>query len=305
MKKITLLFTLILITYGTSIAQENNFDPASTAGTGWIGFMNVNETPANGGGFVFGSGWGTGDLIVVDNMDGTVSLKPNRIGDPDPFWQGTGPVGNPTGNKIMDANYYLEDDTLAGTSFTFIGEVISNTLNSSGLDYPITFTAFIKVYAADYSSFVVVDSYNLASGNFMLSADAGDSATGNHIQYGFTVNGPNVRLDTDTMGNPGYYTDDYDALGSIVIGPDLTASTNDFVASDFRVYPNPTNSTWTISASQEILNVEVFDILGKTVITQKPNGFETTIDASLLSSGIYIAKINAANGVKTMRLVRE
>ena len=54
-----------------------------------------------------------------------------------------------TGNKITDANLYVEEaDTLAGQTVTFKGEVLANTLVD-----PYTSVAFIKDFAPDFSSF--------------------------------------------------------------------------------------------------------------------------------------------------------
>ena len=308
MKKLYTLLALFAMILGPINAQtEINFDPASTDGTGWIGFMNVFETPANGGGFIFGQPWGVGDLIVGDNLDGTVSLLPNRIGDPDVFWQGPGPAGNATGNKIMDATYYLENDALAGTDFTFNAEVISNTLDATGiLDYPFSVTAFIKVFAPDYSSVAVIDSNNLAAGNFTLTHNSGDSVVGEHIQYGFTVVGPNVRLNTDPMPtDPGWYDDEYAALGSILVGPNMTLSTNDFEASNFKAFPNPTQNSWTIKSNQVVSEIQIFDVLGKNVMSVIPESREVNIDANLLPNGIYFAQITSPSGINSIKLVKE
>ena len=61
------------------------------------GFMNVFELPVNGGGYVFGSGWGPADL-VSSFAGNTLTLRPNQIGDPNPFWYiggvGPGQAGN-------------------------------------------------------------------------------------------------------------------------------------------------------------------------------------------------------------------
>src|SRR5437660_9131271 len=73
----------------------------------WLGFMNVFETPQHGGGYVYGSGWGTADLSAT--FSGSVlTLSPNTIGDPNSFWYS--PSGGPgaVGNKSMDANMYVE-----------------------------------------------------------------------------------------------------------------------------------------------------------------------------------------------------
>jgi hypothetical protein len=102
--------------------------------------MNVFELPSNGGGYVFGSGWGVADLNA--SFSGPIlTLTPNTIGDPNPFWYT--PSGGPgaTGNKTMDANMYVEVNGggLSGQNVTFTGLVLGNTLVS-----PYTSVAFIK-----------------------------------------------------------------------------------------------------------------------------------------------------------------
>ena len=49
------------------------------------GFMNVFELPSNGGGYIFGSGWGIADLNA-SFASGSWTFTPNTIGDPNPFW---------------------------------------------------------------------------------------------------------------------------------------------------------------------------------------------------------------------------
>ena len=154
----------------------------------WLGWMNVSNLPADGGGFEFGSGWGVPDLVATfDDPNATLSLSPNTIGDPDPYWYiGGGGPGAP-GNKIMEANLYVEEtDTLAGQTVTFTGEVLSNTLTGAH-----TSVAFIKDFAPDYSSFDVASVPLPSSGVFSVElATSGD--LGRHVQYGFTTTGENV-----------------------------------------------------------------------------------------------------------------
>lgn len=166
-------------------------------GAGWIGFMNVFQTPANGGGYVFGSGWGTGDLVATFSGS-TLTLSPNVIGDPDPFWYvSTG--NNSVGNKIMDASMYVETagGTYTGQTLTFTANVLANTLvgslNPAGNGW--TSVAFIKDFAPDYSSFVS-STVALTPGVFSVSlATINDPSR--HIQYGFQTVGPDVWA-TDT-----------------------------------------------------------------------------------------------------------
>lgn len=167
------------------------------------GFMNVFELPANGGGYVFGSGWGLPDLTATWSGS-VVTLGPNCIGDPDPFWYiGGGAAGHP-GNKIMEANLYAEPaGSLPGQTVTFVGNVTANTLTSAHKAY-----AFVKDFAPDFSSFNADIIELPASGPFSVTlATVNDPAR--HVQWGFQMKGPNV------------WVTDLAPFGSVSIGPDV------------------------------------------------------------------------------------
>ena len=179
---------LIIATLGLAVRSAEaqvsvGVDPSSN----WLGFMNVSNLPApdGDGAYQFGSSWGTADLVAI--FDGpTLQLTPNTINDPDPYWYiGGGGPGAP-GNKIMEANFYVEDTgTFNGQTVTFSGEVLSNTLDPS-----YTTVAFIRDFAPDYSSSVGI-TIPLAPGAFSLSlATINDPAR--HVQYGFQTVGRNV-----------------------------------------------------------------------------------------------------------------
>lgn len=173
-------------------------DPVTLAN----GFMNVFELPINGGGYVFGSPWGPADLTATWSGS-NVTLGPNSIGDPDPFWYiGGGAPGNP-GNKTMEANLYAEPaGSLPGQTVTFSGTVTSNTLTSAHHAY-----AFVKDFAPDFSSFNLDVIELPTSGLFSVSlATVNDPAR--HVQWGFQMVGPNV------------WITDRGPFGSVTIGPD-------------------------------------------------------------------------------------
>jgi hypothetical protein len=71
------------------------------------------------------------------------------------------------------------------------------------------------------------------------------------------------------------------------------------------VYPNPTTNFWNISTNNiQINSVDVFDILGKRVISLQPNTMSTTIDATNLTPGVYISKIRTELGIETKKLIK-
>lgn len=180
-------------------------DPGAT----WSGFMNVFDVGGPGyglagaGGYVFGSGWGTADLNA--SFAGPVlTLSPNTIGDPNPFWYTPSGMPGAIGNKIMDANMYVEPiGSLPGENVTFSGLVLSNTLALGPVDAAgrgWTSVAFIKDFAPDFSSFNTI-TVPLSPGPFSITlATINDPAR--HVQYGFETIGPDVWFtDVGPYGN--------------------------------------------------------------------------------------------------------
>jgi hypothetical protein len=173
-----------LLLLGLATASHADTVVSVNSGGTWVGYMNVFETPEHGGGYVFGQSWGTADLSAT--VSGTnVILAPNTSIDRDvpndPFWWTNGAP-----NKIMDASYYVQDDTLAGQTVTFTGTCISNSLVN-----PYTSVAFIKDFMPDYSSSTSQTIPLTANTPFSVSLA---TAAGHHIQYGFETVGPDARL---------------------------------------------------------------------------------------------------------------
>jgi hypothetical protein len=82
--------------------------------------------------------------------------------------------------------------------------------------------------------------------------------------------------------------------------------TNDFKIADVKVYPNPTRDSWTVKTdSQELVSIELYDVLGKNVLTLSPNSRETIIDATGFKTGLYFAKIITAKGVTSIKLLKQ
>ena len=174
-----------------------NFDPAAA----YIGYANVFETPANGGGFVFGSPWGVSDLKTVVDPTATVTLQPNfntyDDNPTDPFWvdQATG-----LGNKDFEGNTYVDDASLAGQELIWTGFVQVNDLDPS-----YAAEAFIKVFNADYSV-LKIETAPLVAGEYFEVAYTNVEAPDTFVQYGWYVKGLNASSANEV------------ALGTVVIG---------------------------------------------------------------------------------------
>ena len=85
-----------------------------------------------------------------------------------------------------------------------------------------------------------------------------------------------------------------------------TLSNDSFSQAEFRAYPNPTQDVWNIRTSENIQKVEVYNITGRLVKEVNVNASEASINASELSSGIYLAKIsNEFDQTRTIKLIKE
>jgi hypothetical protein len=189
--------------------------------------MNVFQTPPNGGGYVFGSGWGTADLRATF-AGSLLTLAPNTIGDPDPFWYVT--TNSPSeAFKSMDANFYVEPaGSLPGLNVTFTGKMLANAMvnatnvNPAGNGW--TCVAFVKDYAPDYSSFAVstVDMSTLTNGEVFSVSLNTISDPARHVQYGFETVGPCVWPTDPVLPTYGNVQIGPITANSVVITPSLS-----------------------------------------------------------------------------------
>lgn len=80
---------------------------------------------------------------------------------------------------------------------------------------------------------------------------------------------------------------------------------NSFDNNGFKAYPNPVKDILNLSYTQNISNVEVFNMLGQQVIAKSVNATQDQIDMSNLAVGTYLIKVTADNQVKTIKVVKQ
>src|SRR4029079_18080507 len=83
-RKAALLLAALVGSASPALAdQDVTVNPANN----WIGYMNVFNLPADGGAYIFGSPWGTGDLAAHFNAAIlTLSPNTNTYNPNDAFW---------------------------------------------------------------------------------------------------------------------------------------------------------------------------------------------------------------------------
>ena len=85
-------------------------------------------------------------------------------------------------------------------------------------------------------------------------------------------------------------------------------SNTTFTENSFSIFPNPNNGTFKISFSNlvsENNTLELYDLIGHKIMSQKLNNTETVIETKNLSKGVYFAKITSENNSITKKIIIE
>jgi hypothetical protein len=218
------------------------------------------STVAAGYGGSGGSAWATAalDAGFASNI---LTFTPNTsisedVSITNTYWWNA----NGSGANNMDANFYVQNDSLAGETLTFSGDCITNTLVAP---YSANTTAFIKDFAPDYSSFT--------SSTTALASDQPFSITlattaGDHIQYGFEMIGPDAS--TNNIASLGELLINAPRITNVTVSPiTFTDGYMSWTANptDAPGYGggNPGGQVWGIAALPEIMT--------STTLTLSPN----------------------------------
>ena len=84
-----------------------------------------------------------------------------------------------------------------------------------------------------------------------------------------------------------------------------TLSGNSFDLAKLSYYPNPVIDVLTISYTNEITAVQVYDISGRLVRDMKPNSNEVTVDLSDLAASVYVVKVFADTTSGEFKVVKK
>lgn len=104
---------------------------------------------------------------------------------------------------------------------------------------------------------------------------------------------------------------------AVIIGPNgcpslptavmvtITLGANDFDLTQLSYYPNPTTDLLTISYKEPIVQVEVYDLNGRQVITKEFDSDTVELDLTNLSSGTYMLNVKTKDSSQFVKVVRK
>jgi len=85
---------------------------------------------------------------------------------------------------------------------------------------------------------------------------------------------------------------------------DALAADSFTAVSSTVIYPNPVGNTLFVRSAEVLYSVEVYDIYGKLLQSQKAASTDVNLDLGQYAPGMYIVKASGANGTVTKKIVR-
>jgi hypothetical protein len=101
----------------------------------------------------------------------------------------------------------------------------------------------------------------------------------------------------------GGVNDDF-SIDNIYLSTSQVLSLDDFTIDTFNMYPNPASNNLTIKSKFNIEKINIYNILGKKVLEVSPNTNNTNIDISAFKKGLYLVQMDSNGKSNTSKLVK-
>ncbi|MES2566186.1 MAG: zinc-dependent metalloprotease family protein [Bacteroidota bacterium] len=248
----------------------------------------------------------------------------------------TGAVNTPSVNIFLSTNGgYLYPITLAsnvpnnGSAVITVPSVTTTTgrlmvRGAGNIFYDINNIA-LKIVAAPPASVAPVSNFNVASSNPCTSSpiQLNDQSLNSPTSWTWTATSSagvafsnvNSQNPTVTFANAGTYSvslTTQNSMGSSTsiqtITVNVCTSIAELSSNSFVAYPNPTTGDISIDFKKTMtspIEIEVFDAIGKLIMTQIVSANHTVISLESFSKGIYNLRLKSDSSYSTIRVIKE
>jgi len=125
-----------------------------------------------------------------------------------------------------------------------------------------------------------------------------------------TVTLPNSLAGTTTNLVFTFVSDDvnprgFGAIDDVSLVYTEALSIDDNVKNPLTFYPNPVKNTFNITHDDTIKSLEIFNLIGQSIMSFEINNKEAKIDITSIPKGNYIIKIIAVDGERNIKIIKE
>lgn len=215
------------------------------------------------------------------------------------------PVCPTTSAKIRDYIFVTSGNYCGGLNFYDTGGASGNYNNMETFTRTIIpNTASNKIVVA-FTQFSLEEDYDY----LYIYNGANDTAPELNGGNGFTgTNSPGTVTSTAADGSLTFKFISDQGLtdsgwkASINCQQTLGISGSDYI--DFSYYPNPTKNNVTLKSNSNITQIEVFNIQGRKLFSQKLEALESSVDLSAFASGTYFFKVKFNDVEKNFKVLK-
>ena len=213
-------------------------------------------------------------------------------------------VDFPVYDGTFDGTTYAQTFNFPATAQAWAGFANNNTSI-----YPLSFpdagsVSFKATVASDAQIKFVFEANVYPNTTPSVETVAVDLLAANAAQTVYTVAIPASATNTYNSAIMYVITSDVDVVMSetTIIQNAATAGLEDFAANTVKMYPNPAKGFVNFSStSNEVLDVAVYDMLGKQVL--RANAVQSQLNISSLNPGMYFVNMTQGSNVSTKKLL--
>lgn len=103
------------------------------------------------------------------------------------------------------------------------------------------------------------------------------------------------------------YNLSYHGVNRGITSEPITLSQDEFAVNDFKIMQNPSRSKLTLSFPRysNSLKLDVYDVLGKKILTKQMDGLTSSVDVSRWNNGLYLVRVTSDKGTQTKRFIKQ
>lgn len=194
---------------------------------------------------------------------------------------------------VLAAGTYYVTQTIAGCESPRLSVAVTvNVVNAPT-------GAATQVINVNTPAEATIESIVVTGSNVIWYPTSADALAGtNAIAAGTQLISGNTYYATQTVGT-------CTSITSLAVTVTVTLGTASFDKAALKYYPNPVSDVITISYSESINSIEIYNMLGQKVIAKNIMATSTTIDMSDLASGAYIAHVKSGDAMQEIRIIKK